>query len=132
MPIVCDLTNAPDTGEQRLAEYGRLFGEHLVDRERTGAGIRFRLRAAEGVEAHVRELAAREKACCAFFDFQVRVVGDEVHWDAWVVDDDIARAVLDEFYDLPVTAPDRPEEIEARLRERGLEVHTQGQVTTVA
>jgi hypothetical protein len=104
-PIACDMTNAPDTPEERLAEYGRLFAAHLVGRERTAdGGIRFRLRADEGVEAWVRDLAAREKACCAFFDFEVSTMDDEVVWDATVVDDDIARSILVEFYALPETA----------------------------
>jgi hypothetical protein len=110
-PIVCDMTTAPDTPAQRLAEYRRLFATALVGRDRTAAGIRFRFRAGDGarprdrdrdrVEAWVRDLAAREKACCAFFDFDVRTAGDEVHWYATVVDDDVARAVLEEFYALP-------------------------------
>jgi hypothetical protein len=49
----------------------------------------------------VRELAAREQACCAFFTFAVTEQGDEILWDAGVVDDDAARAVLDGFYELP-------------------------------
>jgi hypothetical protein len=100
-PIACDMTNAPDTGPERIAEYERLFAQALTGRERTAAGIRFRLRADPGIEDWVRDLAAREKACCSFFDFSVATVGDEVHWDATVVDDDTARAILDEFYALP-------------------------------
>jgi hypothetical protein len=102
--IACDMTSAPDTPAERLAEYGRLFTEHLVGRERTAdGGARFRFRADDRVEVWVRDLAAREKACCAFFDFGVTRVGDEVIWNARVVDDEIARAVLNEFYDLPET-----------------------------
>ena len=95
-----DYRNPELTGPQRMAEYGRLFAQALVGRERTAGGIRFRLRADEGVEAWVRDLAAREKACCPFFDFSVHTVGDEVHWDATVVDDDIARTILDEQAEL--------------------------------
>jgi hypothetical protein len=101
IPIVCDMTSARDTLAERLAEYHRLFAEALVGRERTAEGIRFRFRADDGVEAWVRDLAAREKACCAFFNFDVHADGTEVRWDAAVVDDDIARAVLDAFYALP-------------------------------
>src|SRR5215831_689113 len=101
VPIVCDMTSATDTGPERMLEYGRLFAQALIGRERTPAGIRFRLRADDGVESWVRDLAAREKACCPFFDFTVENDGREVHWDATVVDDDIARAILDEFYHLP-------------------------------
>jgi hypothetical protein len=112
--IFCDMTDAPDTPEERLAEYRRLFAADgpLDGRERTDGGIRFRFRADkadkadkadEGVEAWVRDLAAREKACCGFYSFTVEVQGDEVWWDAWVVDDDLARQVLDEMFALPDT-----------------------------
>ena len=121
-PIVCDMTSAPDTGPERMSEYGRLFAQALVGRERTAEGIRFRFRAGDGVEAWVRDLAAREKACCPFFDSGINTVGDEVHWDATVIDDDIARAILDEFYALPDTVADGVEGLENRLGERGLEI----------
>jgi hypothetical protein len=121
-PIVCDMTSAPDTGPERLMEYQRLFTQALVGRERTAEGIRFRLRADDGIEAWVRDLAAREKACCAFFDFSVTSDEDEVHWDATVIDDDTARAILDEFYDLPDTVAKGVEGLENRLIERGLQI----------
>ena len=70
-PIVCDMTGAPDTGPERLREYQRLFSQALIGREKTAAGICFRLRAQPGTEAWVRDLAAREKACCAFFTFTI-------------------------------------------------------------
>jgi hypothetical protein len=118
-PIVCDLTTAPDTAEERMAEYQRLFAQVYAGRERTAEGIRFRFRADDGVEAWVRDLAAREKACCAFYDFAVSTHGDEVHWDASVVDDEITRTILDEFYDLPDKGVDG---FEDRLGERGLRI----------
>ena len=102
-PIVCDMSTAIDTPEERLAEYRSLFGDHLLGRERTGAGIRFRFRAAAGVADHVRDLAVREKACCAFFDFEVDESDGQVVWGAKVVDDSLARRILDDFYDLPET-----------------------------
>ena len=84
------------------------------------ASIRFRLRAEPGVAAWVRDLAAREKACCAFFAFHVTVEGDQVIWDCAVSDDDTARAILEEFYLLPGLAPGRPEELSDRLAAKGL------------
>jgi hypothetical protein len=101
IPIVCDMTDAPDTASERIAEYSRLFERALSGRERMADGIRFRFHAAPGIEAWVRDLAAREKACCAFYDFAITVTDDQVLWDATVVDDDIARALLEEFYGLP-------------------------------
>jgi hypothetical protein len=103
-PIVCDMTNAPDTPAERIAEYGRLFRVALVGRERTGDGIRFLFRAEDGVEEWIRDLARREQACCAFFAFAVSAHGGEVWWDATVVDDEVARQILEEFFRLPDTA----------------------------
>jgi hypothetical protein len=121
-PIVCDMTDAPDTDAERLAEYQRLFAQALVGRERTPDGTRFRFRAEPGVEAWVRDLAAREKACCAFFTFSVTSLDGEVLWDASVVDDEVARAILDELYALPDTASEGVDALEDRLTRRGLHV----------
>jgi hypothetical protein len=121
MPIACDMSAAPDTGPQRLAEYDRLFSTHLLGRERNGDGIRFRLRADQGVEAWVRDLAAREKACCAFLDSQIAVEGGQVLWDITTIDDHIARAILDEYYDLPDSAGADADELERRLQAKGLQ-----------
>lgn len=123
-PIVCDMTDAPDTGPERLAEYQRLFSQALIGRERTPDGIRFRLHARDGVEPWARDLAAREKACCAFFTFSITTVGREVHWDAAVVDDDVARAILDEFYALPDTAALGVEGVRERVVRRGMQFTT--------
>lgn len=133
VPIVCDMTGAPDTPEERMAEYGRLFAQHLVERERTAEGIRFRLRADKGVEAWVRDLAARDKACCPFMDFTVATVGEEVHYDMTVVDDDIARAILNEFYDLPEIVAEGVKALEDRITGLGLQITTNdnGTVTEV-
>jgi hypothetical protein len=114
------MTTAPDTAQQRLDEYQQLFGRALISREKTSDGIRFRLRAEPGVEAWVRDLAAREKACCAFFAFDVTLDGDQVLWDAAVSDNDAARAILDEYYLLPDTAPQSPAELSDRLERKGL------------
>jgi hypothetical protein len=120
-PVVCDLSAAGDTPEQRLDEYHRLFDSALISRERTGDnGVRFRLRADDGVEAWVRDLAAREKACCAFFAFEVTATAAEVVWDAEVNDDETARAVLDEFYALTENATESVEDLRARFTGRGL------------
>jgi hypothetical protein len=132
VPIVCEMSTAPDTGQQRLAEYDRLFANYLLGRERRGEGIRFRLRADHGVEVWVRDLAAREKACCAFLDSQIVVEGGQVVWDITTIDDDplnlsIARAMLDDYYDLPNSVGADPDELERRLSARGLQTH--GRVT---
>jgi hypothetical protein len=121
-PIVCDLTDATDTAAERLAEYERLFLGVLIGRERVGDGIRFRFRAEPGVEAWVRDLAAREKACCAFFTFDINVHGDEVWMDASVVDHDVARQILDEYYHLPDKLADGAAALFERFSRQGLQI----------
>jgi hypothetical protein len=122
--VACDMTTAPDTPEQRVAEYGRLFGRHLLGREHTAEGIRFRLRADDGVEAWVRDLSVREKACCPFADFAINTVDGEVRWDITVIDDDLAREVLEEFYRAPETVGDGWPAMAERLTDRGFTVAT--------
>jgi hypothetical protein len=121
-PIVCDMTKAPDTAVERVADYERLFSSALIGRERTDRSIRFRFRSDEGVEGLVRDLAEREKACCAFITSTVTSHGDEIRWDASVVDDAIARQILTEFYLLPETVGDGPQALHARMADKGLGV----------
>jgi hypothetical protein len=121
-PILCDMTDAPDTAAERLAEYERLFLGALVGRQRSEEGIRFRFRADPGLEDWVRDLAAREKACCAFFSFDITAHGDEVWMDASVVDDDLARQILDEYYDLPDNLAGGAAALFERFTQQGLQV----------
>jgi hypothetical protein len=125
IPIVCDMTDAPDTSEERLAEYQQLFADALVGRERLTDGTnRFRFRADPGVEDRVRSLAAKEKACCGFLDFTITADGDEVWWDTTTVDDPIAQQILDEMYRLPETAGDGVAALFERFDEQGLKIMT--------
>lgn len=121
VPIVCNLRDAPDTPAERIEAYRRLFADAYVGRERTGTGIRFRFRADDGIEDRVRELADRETRCCGFFSFTTTLAGDEVLWETTVPDDDTARAVLDEWFELPNTVHDDPSALPERLAARGLE-----------
>lgn len=122
VPIVCDMTDAPDTAEERLATYRHIFRD-LIGRERTEAGIRFRFAAHDGLADEIRELAVLEKACCAFFDFDINEHADEITWDASVIDDPIARQILDEYYALPDTlATDDTAALHRRFAMKGLTV----------
>jgi hypothetical protein len=121
-PILCDMTDAPDTAAERLAEYERLFLGALVGRQRSEEGIRFRFRADPGLEDWVRDLAAREKACCAFFSFDITAHGDEVWMDASVIDDDLARQILDEYYHLPDNVSEGAAALFERFTQQGLQV----------
>jgi hypothetical protein len=79
-PIVCDMTGATDTADERMAEWGRLLAGAYLGRERGDGVVQFRLRADEQVEAWVRDLAVRDKACCPFLDFTVTTAAGEVRW----------------------------------------------------
>jgi hypothetical protein len=128
IPIVCDMTGAgaTDTAEERMAEWGRLYAQSLIGRERTADGIRFGFRADDGVEAWVRDLAAREKACCPFLDFTVITADGQVWWDTSVADGaedpELARALLDDLYTMPETVSAGVAGIEDRLGQQGLKV----------
>ncbi|GAA1039808.1 hypothetical protein GCM10009557_59430 [Virgisporangium ochraceum] len=110
--IACDLTDAPDTADERMAEYARLFSQALAGRDRTDGGVRLRFRADEDVAAWVRDLAVREKACCPFYNFTVSTTGGEVWWDISLVDgvadgdEHTARAMLDGYFYAPDYAAD--------------------------
>lgn len=121
-PIVCDMTTALDTAPERVAEYERLFSGSFMGRERTDGAIRFRFESEEGVEEWVRDLAVREKACCAFFTFNVTKHGEEIWWDAFVIDDAIARQILDEFYSLPETVTEGVHALHSRMADKGLDM----------
>jgi hypothetical protein len=57
-------------------------------------------------------LGRPEKACCTFLNSQIAVEGGQVLWDITTIDDAIARAILDEYYELSdsaCTAADEPE-----------------------
>jgi hypothetical protein len=97
------MSGASDTLDERLAEYRRLFATALAGRDRTATGIRFRFRRGPDVDAWVRDLAARELACCPFFTFVLEVHGDELWWDASVPDDEAARTMLDLLFALADT-----------------------------
>ena len=69
----------------RVAEFDALFTSALRGVERTAAErLRLRLRIGADVEASARELAARESACCSFFDFQFTSADDALILDVSV------------------------------------------------
>ena len=129
--VVCDITDAPDTGAERLAEYGRLFDAAFVGRERTAVGgIRWVLRADPGIQAWAADLAARENACCAFMTNTVTTVGEHLHWDASVIDDPSAQAVLDLLFELPDRRWDSPEAVYREWDTLGVPIVIQDDATT--
>jgi hypothetical protein len=117
-PLVCDLTGSGEAPGDRFEEYRLLFDSALIERLRTDHGIRFRFRADALDEERLRDLAARERACCPFFDIEVRRAHDELWWDTAVTDPE-AGFVLDEFYRLPEHLLEA-DALPNRMRERGL------------
>ena len=120
IPVVCDLTDAPDSPEARVAEYRELFAAHLVGRSTVDGVVRFRFRADEGVEDRVRDLVGREQQCCGFFEFSVSVDDGEVVVGASVGEDDAARAMLDEWSRLPETVAGEVEAVRERWTAGGI------------
>jgi hypothetical protein len=82
VPIVCTLH--PNEMGGRLEEWHRLFATHLGGIQRPApTRLRLVLAAGAGVE-RVRDLAAREMACCAFMTFTVTPDGGRLLVDAEV------------------------------------------------
>lgn len=68
VPAACTLP----TAEQplRVAEFDRLFADHLRSADRVGPRTLDLVLAAES-RGTVADLTAREKECCSFFDFDL-------------------------------------------------------------
>jgi hypothetical protein len=103
--IACDMSAARDTPKQRLDEYGRLFADALVGRERHAGVVALVFRADPRVRASVEELTHREAACCPFLDYRVETIGERV---VWTITNPVnsnkragAEATLAFFYELP-------------------------------
>ena len=119
--LTCDMTGAADTPAGRLAEYRELFARSLLGRGETESGVRLRFWAGPGVAEQVRDLAARECACCGFLRSAVTVHGPEVWWDLAAADE-AAVPVLAEFSRLPDTLAEGNEAIARRFGDHGLSV----------
>lgn len=123
-PIACDMTGAPDTPEERVAEYGRLFAHALIARDRTDNGVVFTFAANPGVREWIADLVIREAACCAFFSFDVELRDDQIVWSTGSDAGPAAQAMLDELYAGPDRFTGGIEGLLARLVDRGVEVTT--------
>ena len=103
--VSCDMSDAPDTPAERLAEYGRLFEHALLHRQRRDGAVVFSFRPDPETRQAVDDLARREAACCPFLDYRVETVGDEV---IWTITNPITgdqrgsvEVILETFHDLP-------------------------------
>jgi hypothetical protein len=121
-PIACDLTDAPDTPEERLAEYGRLFAQALAGRQRTADAVELRFAAKPGVTEWVTDLARREAACCPFLTHRVSADSTQVIWRMSTQAGPAAQALLDEVHALPERFDDGFKGLLNRLDARGVKV----------
>jgi hypothetical protein len=100
-PIACDMSTAPDTLEQRVGAYRRLFARALLRRERRDGALALVFRGDPRTREEVDDLARREAECCPFVDYRVEALGDEIVWRITnpVTGEDraAAEAVLDAF-----------------------------------
>ena len=122
--LVCDMTAAPDTPHERMAEYARLFEHALAGRQRTAGAVIWRFAARAGVEAWVRDLSAREAACCPFLVYTVTAHDSEITWQVAGDQDPMVQAILDQFHQLPENIGDGLPGLLGRLHVAGLEVQT--------
>jgi hypothetical protein len=69
LPLVACSLDADDR-RKRVDEWAELLGQASTSTT-TADGVRYRFSASDEVEQQVRALAAAEKACCSFLDFDV-------------------------------------------------------------
>jgi heme-degrading monooxygenase HmoA len=94
IPIACSLS-AADAHDQ-LDEWRALLGSEAVETRRVSpTELLFRLRADLARLEEIVRLAQREKACCPFFDFALRIEPDGVRLVVSVPED--GAPVLDAF-----------------------------------
>lgn len=65
----------------RLAEFDALFTTSVRSVGRRGDGVRMQLTGTEGLLERVRNLAARETACCSFFTFTIEGTDQDLTLD---------------------------------------------------
>jgi len=97
-PVACDMTTAPDSPEERVAEYGRLFAHALVARERTDRAVVLTFAAKPGVEEWIVDLVAREAVCCPFFSYGIEHRDGQIVWSTSTEAGPAAQAMLDALY----------------------------------
>lgn len=120
--IACDMTEARDTADERIAEYARLFAHALIARDRSADAVEFAFATKPGVAEWVTELARKESACCPFFSYRVSVHDDRVVWRISSQAGPAAQATLDEFYAGPERFGDGMAGLLDRLAGRGFSI----------
>jgi MerR family transcriptional regulator, copper efflux regulator len=93
VPIACALS--ADDASARGEEWRQFVASSVLDIERRGPSARLRLRDGDAALLLAADLARREKACCAFFEFRLALLPEGI----WLEVDAPAEAapILDEL-----------------------------------
>jgi hypothetical protein len=85
IPLACTLA----TGEAaaRAHEWRAFLETHVVEVQRTSSIAHLRLRDESDSLLVATDLARREKACCAFFEFRLTILADAFWLDVEIPDD---------------------------------------------
>jgi hypothetical protein len=76
VPIACTLS--VDDGSSRLEEWRQFLQHHVIEIDRLSTSARLRLSDDDQAVLAATDLARREKACCAFFDFRLVLLSEAV------------------------------------------------------
>jgi len=76
IPIACTLSEADKT--TRGDQWRQFVVANVVEVARLDASVRMRLRSGDDVILSTVDLARREKACCAFFQFRLELSPDAI------------------------------------------------------
>jgi hypothetical protein len=77
LPLIACSLDAGDQ-KQRLADWSSLLQE-ATRREEITDGLRYTFAATDELKSRLQALAAAEKACCAFLDFEIVPTGEALH-----------------------------------------------------
>jgi uroporphyrinogen-III synthase len=101
IPIACSL-DAADLAD-RTEEVRRLAARALIGRERTREGQLLRFRDSGDTEAELRDVVAREKACCPFFEFALERGDGELRLE--VTAPEAAQPLIDSLFPVGASRP---------------------------
>lgn len=85
IPIACSLSTGD--ARDRIDEWRALLQTHIVEVERTSSSARLRLRDDGEAILMATDLAQREKACCAFFEFRLLILASAVWLEVEIPED---------------------------------------------
>jgi hypothetical protein len=93
IPIACSLSTSD--ASERISEWRAFLEKDVVETDRTTALVRLRLTDEVDSVLSAIDLAQREKACCAFFEFRLAILSESVWLEISIPDD--AGVTLDEL-----------------------------------